>query len=86
MISLKNFIKESVAREFDSKEIVQTTSASSSSELQVSILIQQTCHARQTNFNIITTNNLNVGLNALTNRLHHLHGKIPLIWLKKLLH
>ena len=43
MISLKNFIKESVAREFDSKEIVQTTSASSSSssELQVSILIQQ---------------------------------------------
>ena len=40
MISLKNFIKESVAREFDSKEIVQTTSASSS-ELQVSILIQQ---------------------------------------------
>jgi hypothetical protein len=37
--------------------------------------------SRQINLNIMRTNNLNVGLNALANRLYHLNGKIPLAWL-----
>ena len=41
----------------------------------------QTNMSRQTNFNVIRTNNINVGLNALTNRFQHLNGKIPLLWL-----
>jgi hypothetical protein len=41
----------------------------------------QTNMSQQSNFNITRTNKLNVGLNALANRLNHLNGKIPLVWL-----
>ena len=39
--------------------------------------------SRQTNFMTSKSNNLKLGINSLTNRLHHLNGKIPLEWLNK---
>lgn len=39
--------------------------------------------SRQINFMTSKSNNLKLGINSLTNRLHHLNGKIPLEWLNK---
>jgi hypothetical protein len=39
--------------------------------------------SRQTSFRINKNNNLNIGMNALSNRLLYLNGKIPFLWLNK---
>ncbi len=40
----------------------------------------QTNTRRQTEFNVVRSNNLLVGLNILSNKFHELNGMIPLEW------
>ena len=45
--------------------------------------LNQVFTSRQTMFHINKNNNLNVGMNALSNRLHLINDKIPLEWMNK---
>jgi site-specific recombinase XerD len=45
--------------------------------------LNQVKTSRQKCFRINKQNKLNVGMNAVSNRLHYLNDKIPLEWLNK---
>ena len=44
---------------------------------------EQTNARRQTEFNILRSNRLQVGMNTFANKFHELNGTIPLEWLNK---